>query len=383
MELLKQKYNTYDSLKLSIPAGGLVKPDWNKFYYTEKFDSETDTLIPQQSKTQKLKETGRGINNIEFIPHQDYWDITISGKILRKDYNLGISGGTIDKVFNEFVDRGICKDIDTNIFLKESTVRRADNTFNIKVEGENMSSYYDSLNYVSVDVKKGKVVCFDQQNIGTTGVIMTKNITRAQPITIYNKIEESKNLFREKGKGESIEVFCEKEYGMDYNEFMDYFEKRLRVELRITDYNNLRKYTGKYSGPTTLKEMLESPYNVVGDIFNKTINRNKTLDIIKRLDLPYQTTKLKEMSGLNDFSVYYTIMDLMDRFKGDDKLVMKFIDETTYKQHGIQMGYTVSQKVKHMCKVWKREQLRKIKGVDYTNELTSRYKEIDKLINNL
>lgn len=386
MKELKQKYNQYDTLHLTIPGDAIVEPNSSLFSYNQRVNSQTGQIIEQKSINHNLVETNKGINNFDFIPLHNYYDIKVSGKILREKYHEGISWDTIDDVFREIVDRGICKSIDTNLFLEGSSVRRADNTFNLKVSDTNMTPYYDSLDLISADTKLGKKEVFVENGIGTTGVVIKKSINKSQPITIYNKIEESKSLYSKKRKpGESIDVFCEREYGMEYGQFLDYFENVLRIELRTTDRSNLRPYAGKSKrgrDQVSLFEMLSSPYNMVDWVFNKTISSKQTKELIKSLDLIYDTKQnIRTMKSFEDFKYYCAVDNLMKTYGGDEKLLMKGIENIFY--DGKRPGLSVRRKILGMCREWRMEQMRVKKGTAYTGTLTKKYKEIEEGINNL
>jgi hypothetical protein len=386
MKHLKQKYNLYDTLHLTIPGDAIIEPNSSLFTYNQKVSSQTGQIIESKSINHNFTETNKGINNFDFIPLHNYWDIKVSGKILGKKYHEGISWNTIEDVFREIIDRGICKDIDANLFLKGSSVRRADNTFNLKVSDTNMTPYYDSLDLISADTKLGKKEVFIENGIGTTGVVIKKNINKTQPITIYNKIEESKSLYSKKRKpGESIDVFCEREYGMEYGQFLDYFENVLRIELRTTDRANLRPYADKSkrgSEEVSLWEMLSSPYNMVDWVFNRTISSKQTNELIKSLDLIYDTKQnIKTMKSFEDFKYYCAVDNLMRTYQGDEKLLMKGIENIFYE--GKRPGQSVRRKIQGMCREWRMEQMRVKKGTAYTGTLTKKYKEIETGINNL
>lgn len=383
MKLLKKNsYNQYDTIHLTVPSTAIVEPDMSKFSYHKEFSSSTNELIEKPYDKHSLIDNTSGINNMDYIPHQDYWDIKVSAKILGKDYYKGISGENIDTLFRELVDRGICKDV-TDDFVDKSIVRRADNTFNIEVEGNDMDSYYDSISLISADTKLGRIDVYGEGTT-TTGVVIGKNIRKPQKITIYNKIEESKELFRKKGiPGQDIKMFCEKEYGMKYDEFLDYFENRLRVELRVTDYNNLRKlYTNKSRGEVYFGEILSSPNNAISHIFNKTISPIKTRELIKSLDLIWATTKTFDDMTLNEYKNYLLAEKFMETYEGDEKLVLSGVKNMFYKDK-VKISPSVEKDIRKFCRIWRTNKLKTIKGSRYTGRLTKKYKEVEKGINNL
>ena len=256
-----QTDNQFDTLRLHIPENVITAPKWENFQYIQTYNTATGVSTKSKSVTEhKLITEHKGID-LAYIDGKGYYDCTISAKLLRDEYHKGIGVNTIARVGTELISAGLSDvDIDMSEFIQHTKVLRADNTFNIKVDENDIQSYYDSLELVISQGKRGKIQTYDSQFTETcNGVVVGKDTRKLQKITIYNKIDEARSLLKKKYPLLNIADSVEKEYGMKYDEFNSYFADRLRVELRVNDFNKLRKlYTNKSRGEVMLEDLLFS-----------------------------------------------------------------------------------------------------------------------------
>ena len=141
---------SFDTLRLQVPADIFSGTDWNKFSIPTKHNASTLALV-DDTINQVLLDTGKkikGLNTFTYVPGYDRYDLQISAKILGEDYYKGITNETIIKVAETLIENEIVKDVDMSEFIFRSKVLRADNTFNILVNDENMNEYYDALSLV-------------------------------------------------------------------------------------------------------------------------------------------------------------------------------------------------------------------------------------------
>jgi hypothetical protein len=218
---------SFDSLKLIVPADTFSGTDWNKFSIPTKHNASTLELV-DETISQVLLNTGKpikGLNTFTYVPEYDYYDLQISAKILGEDYYKGITKETIIKVGETLIENGIVKDVDMSEFIQHSQVLRADNTFNIDVKDDNISDYYDALSLVITQGTKGKIDVYgDDGKKGdrVNGIVVGKDTKVLQKITIYDKMEEAR--VKLKSNQGTFDKLVKMEYGMDGDKFREFFK---------------------------------------------------------------------------------------------------------------------------------------------------------------
>jgi hypothetical protein len=301
MKALKTE-NQFDTLRIKIPSSTFEKVDFSKFQRKIKVNVETGEIDNDLSgENYWLEETGKGLNSFTYVPHLEIFDCQISAKILGEDYYKGIRGTTIQKVVSTIQDRGIVSgNFDMNTFLEKSQVLRADNTFNIPLTDGEISDYYEAIELIASKGKLGKIDTYTN-NTFCTGITLGKNTKKLQKITIYNKIEEAKSIWQSpQYRGVQFGAMVEKEYGMKYPDFRNYFGNRMRVELRVNDFDKLRKfYTDRKKGEIFLEDLLLSDKNAILYQYQQFVSEK---DSKTAMDFLNMSLEEKEQYRLKSFS---------------------------------------------------------------------------------
>ena len=383
-----QTDNQFDTLRLHIPENVITAPKWENFQYIQTYNTATGISTKSKSVTEhKLITEHKGID-LAYIDGKGYYDCTISAKLLRDEYHKGIGVNTIARVGTELISAGLSDvDIDMSEFIQHTKVLRADNTFNIKVDENDIQSYYDSLELVISQGKRGKIQTYDSQFTETcNGVVVGKDTRKLQKITIYNKIDEARSLLKKKYPLLNIADSVEKEYGMKYDEFNSYFADRLRVELRVNDFNKLRKlYTNKSRGEVMLEDLLFSKNNAILYQWRQFVSDKQSQTAIKFIDMSMEDKKNYKLGGFNSYANWQALKEWVNTFEGDEKLVKEKIQKIFYTTP---TGYkkispTVANDITRFCSEYRLNKQKSKRGELFTSNLTERYKEIDKKITKL
>lgn len=377
MEQLK-KENLFDTLHIKTPISVFDKIDNTKF--SKKLTLNSSTLDLEEDvkgmELDWLTETGQGLNTFTIVHNQEFVDIQISAKILREDYWKGINKDTIQRVITEIEKRGIAEIIDPSEFIINSSVRRADNTFNIAVP-QPVDEYYEAINLVASKARLGTVNSYETQT-SCTGIVLGKDTRKIQKLTIYNKIEEAVSVSKSpKYRGLNYSQVIEEEYGMNSVNFNEYFENKLRVELRVNDFQKLRKfYTSRTSGLVFLEDLLFSKNNAILYQYNQMVNEMATKSAIEFLNL---TLEERERSGMKDwrtFTAYFFCKQIIKEFDGNEKEVLEKIRKLFYTDK--KFTVTVRNQIVGYCAEYREEKLKKKRGELIVKNIPKRYNEFHK-----
>lgn len=378
-----KKENVFDTLHIKTPLSVFGKIDLNKF--NKKLTLNSSTLgLDEDMKGMELdwlRETGQGLNAFTIVHNQEMVDIQISAKILREDYWKGINKDTIERVVAEIEKREIAEIMDVSEFIMRSSVRRADNTFNIAVPNP-VDEYYEAINLVASKAKLGKVNSYETQTY-CTGIVLGKETRKIQKLTIYNKIEEAVAVSKDpKYRGLNYSQVIEKEYGMNSVNFDDYFKDKLRVELRVNDFQKLRKfYTKKASGLVFVDDLLLSKNNAILYQYNQMVNEMATKSAIDFLNL---TLEERERSGMKDwrtFTAYFFCKQIIKEFDGDEKKVLEKIEKLFYE--GKKFTLSVKTQIVGYCAEYREEVLKQKRGELIVKNIPKRYNEFHKSLEKL
>lgn len=388
MNKLKSQ-NQFDTLRLKIPLSAFEKVDWSKFQNRIKVNAETGEINENDlaNENKWLEETGKGLNFFTYVPHLEIFDTQISAKILGQDYFEGIKLKTINKVFSSLEERGIVEGIDANTFLEKSQVLRADNTFNIPIDGDTVD-YYEALELVSSKGKLGKIDTF-VEGTTCTGIVLGKQTKKLQKITIYNKIAEAKAIYNNgRGGGISFDDFVQKEYGMKHSSFMDYFGNKMRVELRVNDFDKLRRfYTEKRKGDVFLEDLLLSDKNAILYQYQQIVSEKDSKTAMDFLNMSLEEKELYKLKNWTSAANWALLKDFIFHFEGDEQKVLDKVRKLYYKDTETGELKKVSPSVKDdivkFCADFKSNKRKAKKGELFSKNITEKYKHFEKEIKSL
>ena len=381
-----QTDNQFDTLRLKVPETSFNGVDWNKFSRNIKMNVDMDIIREDKSNSNLwLDETGKGLNSFTYIPHLKQFDIQVSAKVLRDEYHKGIQLGTMDRFFHELKERGICQSVNESEFITNSQVLKADNTFNIEVQGDT-ANYYDALELVISKGRYGKIDTYSEKTT-TTGVVVGRDTKVLQKITIYNKLEEARVVCRDKHLGIPYPVAVEREYGMKHSDFVDYFENKLRVELRVNDFNKLRKfYTDRNKGEVFLEDLITSDKNAIQYQWNQFVSQKDTNKVIDFLNLQLEEKRNYKLMSYSAAANWALLKQYITHFKGDEKRVKEKIRKLFYKNEDgtlKKLSPSVASDINVFCAEYRQNERKAKRGELFTSNLTEDYREIEEQINKL
>lgn len=379
--------NQFDTLRIKIPSSTFRNLDFSKFHKQIKVNADTgeiDTGLAGENYW--LNETGGGLNTFTYIPHLEMIDCSISAKILREDYYKGIQISTMEKVFYNILERGICEELDPSQFIEKGQVLRADNTFNIKVSGDT-ADYYDALELVASKGRLGKIQTYAEETV-CTGVVLGKNTKKLQKITIYNKLEEAKAVsYSSKYLGMPFAQMVEKEYGMKHKDFVDFFSERLRVELRVSDFDKLRKfYTSKRKGDVFLDDLLTSRNNAILYQYNQMVSEKDSRTAIDFLNMMLEDKINYKTDSFSSAANWALLKEFVHHFRGDEQKVIEKVRKLYYKNDDgtlKKISPSVKDDIIRFCSEYRQNVKKAKKGDLFSSNLTEKYKEIENQIKNL
>lgn len=369
----------FDTIRLHIPEEAISNVDLELFSVPTSYNAFTQKEIWKGEKQLHLINTGKGINYVKHVPKYKLYDIQISAKILREDYYKGIEMNTIENAIFALENRMSCE-IDQQQFIEQGKILKCDNTFNLKVEGP-LEDYLEALDFLAVQGKRTKIESYtDAGNpLKINSVVIGKETKFQQKITFYNKREEAYAICHKmRGVyGENVE----KEYGMKYDDFDNYFMNRIRCELKVSKFSQLRKfYTNKSKGDVYLQEILKSKNNAIYSQWDNFISKGDTAIQIKAIDKMYSAKK----TNINDFSefrTYQAILPLLQTYKGDARKIIDNIEKVWYlDKKSKKMSKTVREEIVGICAKYKQRQLRAEKGGIFINELGENFAELQKQV---
>jgi hypothetical protein len=109
---ITQKTNSFDTINLTIP-GDVINRNTSNYFSNLKVNEETEQLMLenhgdcQQIKFNRDKKKHLGLGHCIYVPHRNIYDISISAKILREKYPIGITKETIYDVIQALENYGI------------------------------------------------------------------------------------------------------------------------------------------------------------------------------------------------------------------------------------------------------------------------------------
>ena len=381
--------NQFDTLRIKIPSSTFSKIDFSKFQRRIKVNVETGEINDNDlgADSMWLEETGRGLNTFTYVPHLEIFDTQISAKILGEDYYQGIKGETINKVFQSLEERGIVEGIDATQFIEKSQVLRADNTFNIQLEGD-PTDYYEAIELIASKSKLGKIDTF-VEGTSCTGIVLGKNTKKLQKITIYNKIEEAKAIFRSSAySAYNLPQMVEKEYGMKYPAFNSYFSNRMRVELRVSDFDKLRRfYTEKRKGEVVLEDLLLSKKNAILYQYQQMVSEKDSKTAMDFLNMSLEEKEWYKLKTFSSAANWALLKEFVFHFNGDEQKVLDKIRKLYYKDETTgelkKISPSVREDVIRFCTDYKSIKKKQQKGELFSKNITEKYKSFEKQIKEL
>jgi hypothetical protein len=378
------KTQRFDTIHLSVPASAIT-PNLSNYSYTQQFNAETQELVGDDDLMYQNRFIGNiaGLSHIVQVPHRDLFDIRFSAKILREQYPEGITSDTIVRVISE-LEKGGVGSIDISDFILNSQVRVCDNTFNIQIDNGEIKNYLDAIDLVAVQGKKGKHQTYYGDNTKgkeVDSVIIGKNTNKLQKITLYNKIEECR-ANADKKKIE-YKTFSEIEYGMQWPDFYDYFNNKLRVELRVSNQEHMRRFyqpTYRSNQKMTLEGILLSKENAILHQWDNFINEKLSVKAMNYLDMTYRERQQYKINGFSAAANWALIGQFVKMFDGDEVLVKDKIEKLYYTPFGKnRISPSVLQDIHNFCKEHKMSKIPASNG----NNITEKYKEVKHKISNL
>jgi hypothetical protein len=387
LKTLKEE-QSFDTLKLKVPAECFTNINWGMFSVPTKHNASTLELV-EEPITQVLldsKSEIKGLNTFTYVPHLNLFDLQISAKILREDYYQGITKHNISKVCQTLTDNDIVSGVDISEFIQTAQVLKADNTFNIPIEEAMIADYYDALSLVITQGTKGKIDVYGDRGDRVNGVVVGKDTKVLQKITIYDKMEEAR--VKLKSQIGTFDDNVKREYGMEGQAFRDYFNNKLRIELRVNDFNKLRKfYTNRSKGNVYLEDLLFSENNAILYQWNQFVSSTDTATAIKFLDMSYQDKMNYKLEGYSASANFHYLKTWIEKFKGDEKIVTDKIKKLHYYDASNgkykKMSKSVVNDIIRFCSEYRQNQLKSMRGELFTSSLTNKFKEVDKKISNL
>lgn len=381
--------NQFDTLRIKVPSSTFSKIDFSKFQRRIKVNVETGEINDNDlgADSMWLEETGRGLNTFTYVPHLEIFDTQISAKILGEDYYKGIKGETINKIFQSLEDRGIVEGIDATQFIEKSQVLRADNTFNIQLEGD-PTEYYEAIELIASKSKLGKIDTF-VEGTSCTGIVLGKNTKKLQKITIYNKIEEAKAILRSSTYSSyNLPEMVEKEYGMKYSSFSSYFSDRMRVELRVSDFDKLRRfYTEKRKGDVMLEDLLLSKKNAILYQYQQMVSEKDSKTAMDFLNMSLEEKEWYKLKTFSSAANWALLKEFVFHFNGDEQKVLDKIRKLYYKDEVTgelkKISPSVREDVIRFCTDYKSIKNKKLKGELFSKNITEKYKSFEKQIRDL
>jgi len=333
---------SFDTIHLSVPDDCIdISKTLKNYSYGKRYNSETHEIIEKGLSEDRLNPNVKqnhfdikipGVSHITHIPDYNKFDIKFSSKILRGNYTDGITHSSIKDAISILEGAGV-GDIYADQFLQNSIIRVCDNTYNIELDNGKIETYLDCLDLIITQGKKGKIQSYKNDNTKSKkfdSVVIGKTTNKLQKITIYNKIEEA--IASAPSSVGNYNSFVQKEYGMKWDDFYDYFENRLRVELRVTNQEHLRKlYTNKKSPQkVTLEDILFSKKNAILQQWDSFVNEGLTAHTIKYFDMTHKERELYKLGSFSKAANWALLKDFVKMCDGDTDRVRDKIQKLYY-----------------------------------------------------
>lgn len=369
----------FDTIKLHIPEEAISKLD--KSFYHIPYNANAQSLISSAKGSDVqtiLTDTGQGLNHAIHSSSKKIYDIQISAKILREDYWQGINLDNIEKVVNTIEKRMHCE-IDTTHFIEKGHILKCDNTFNIPITN-NIEEYMEALDLLCVTGERAKMQVYSDEQISSVinSVVIKGDTNFQQKLTFYNKLREAEAVCR-KIKGNNYGEKVEKEYGMKYDDFVSYFNNKIRCELKITNWEQMRKFfTNKKKGNVYLQEILLSKRNNIEYQWQRFVKEKDTKIGLQAIDEMYMIKKLYS-SDFKEAAYAHMLKPVIEAYKGDEEKVKKDIKKLFYAD-ATRISPTILKTLLKMCATYKIQNKRAKIGGLFVNKLGENFKELEKQI---
>ncbi len=391
-----QKVNSFDTLHLTIP-GDIINRNKSNFNQSFRVNEETMELLDEKYEglTQihfSKDKTHLGLGHCTYVPHREIYDIKISAKILRDKYPIGITKETIYNVIDTLEEYGI-GDIEKEAFVKYAEIRTCDNTFNIPVDNfinqQTIYETFESLSAISVQGVKQKMNTFEadgSKNGDINGVVFGKNTRKNQSITFYYKVDEA--FCNPEDKRENAKEVIMRKYGMDYRDFFQYFDDKIRAELRLTSQELIKKSFNLRKGTrdnVVLHDILESKSNAMLKKFNEYVSHKQSEIQMKRLERNKMLKDKYTISPKIDKKEVSIILwgnmlnDIIESTNGNYKIVSDYVKKQIYGDSTHVISDTIKETIHTLITIHNT----KGKSNKEVGAYINRYREITKKIKQL
>ena len=395
---ITQKVNSFDTLNLTIP-GDVINRTKRNYSSDLQVNEETMEIMnerygadAEQIKFNRDKKKHLGLGHCIYVPHRDIYDISISAKILRDKYPIGITRETIYDVIQELENYGI-GDIEPEAFIKHGEIRSMDNTFNIEIDNcesdKDIYQMFDAISCISAVGIKQKIRTFEADGTefgNINGVVIKKDTKQNQQITFYYKIDEAFSG-RGNSRNNAKEVISRK-YGMNVDDFYRAFQKSIRVELRLQSQVLLKKafnLPNSTRDNVVLSQLLNSKSNAMLKKFDEFVSHKQTekgmLAIEKKRTI--KNVMLSKPTGSGDkmdiqLRLWATALyDIIEMTDGDYKTLCTYVRNEWY--NGKTLNNASYEKIQILVKLYQNRN----KNNDELGVLVKKYKEMTKKIKQL
>lgn len=392
-----QKVNSFDTINLTIP-GDVINRNKSNYNYDLKVNEATEELMLerygecQQLKFNRDKKNHLGLGHCIYVPHRDIYDISISAKILRNKYPIGITKNTIYDVIQALEKYGI-GEIEEEAFIGLGEIRTLDNTFNIPINNyeskKEITETLSALAAISVQGIKTKLKTYQadgEEFANINGVVLTKDTRKNQSITFYYKPDEA---FSQRGdKRENHKEVIERKYGMDSAEFFLQFDNTIRAELRLTSQVMIKK---SFNLPIAtrnnvkLKDVLESKSNAMLYKFNDFVSHLQSEKVMKRLEKTasvkskYLSDREVDKKSTSLFLWANLLNDLIVETDGNNKVVSDYVKKQVYGNANLTLSDTIKDTIKTLITIHKTRGIEEYEIGTYITryrEITNKIKEL-------
>jgi hypothetical protein len=166
---------------------------------------------------------------------------------------------------------------------------------------------------------------------------------------------------------------------MKYDDFVNYFNDKIRCELKVSKWQQLRKfYTNKSKGEVYLQDILKSKNNAVYTQWNNFISKGDTTIQLKAIDKMYSAKKTI-ITDFSEFRTYQAILPLLETYKGDARKIIDNIEKVWYlDKKSKKMSKTVREEIIRISAKYKQKKMRAEKGSIFINQLGENFTELEK-----
>lgn len=308
-----------DTIKVNVPLSGDFELRKTAFNLKHTTDAGTAEVVSEQFQMKQSflnQVPGLSIVNVFNKGDEAGIELEFSAKILGNDYYEGITIDTIHRIPDiinaaTFTRGGIT----THSLVNESTTRRFDNTFNLRVDKVGrVPDYIEALQFSFIGRPK-----YGIREYGKESIELVKDTKKLQRIIIYDKTIE---LDEQKYKNYPVDQ-------MTY--WRSVFKDILRVELNVTTFDKMRQlWSIAKKGSISLNDILSSKENPIYKQFFSFMNIKTAqaclFNVEQMTDMAQvKTTSKKKEHKLPEFLFYEYVRLQLDKFKGDEVKLKKAI----------------------------------------------------------